>query len=218
MGISLFTFRLLILFFPGIICCYVIEIYTVHKEITQFKFLLNSFILGTSSYMIYWLLLKLINLLFKENFTITTFISFMTDTNHLISFKVLLFVSLIAIMLGLIITIIDNNKLHIKLAHKLKLTYKFGEQDVWGYTLNSKDIGWVTIRDLKNNLMYNGWVLSYSDNMNNPEILLSDVEVYNNTTGDLFYVINTLYLTLDKSNIYLEIYNKKEKESNNVKE
>ena len=49
-----FAVRLLLLFFPGVICAYIVDTLTIHKPRTQFLFVLNSLILGLTSYFVYW--------------------------------------------------------------------------------------------------------------------------------------------------------------------
>ncbi len=71
--------------------------------------------------------------------------------------------------------------------------------------MNSPDTEWVTIRDISNNLMYDGWVQAFSDNSKEAELLLGDVAVYKNDTGEHLYDIDSQYLSLDRNNISIEI-------------
>jgi len=109
-----------------------------------------------------------------------------------------------AVVLGIGITYISTFKLHTHLAHKIKMTKKFGELDVWGYTFNSKNIEYVTVRDHKNNLVYDGWVQSFSDDSENAELLLRDVSIYTNDTIERLYQVGAIYLSLNKEDIAIE--------------
>lgn len=205
MNISVFAFRLLLLFFPGIICSYIIDIFTVHKERTQFQFIINSFLFGLISYILFW---GIIVILHKYNFISTNTIVFfdsLNDMKHQIAYREIIYVCFISVIIGLIVTAIHTYKLHFKLLQKLKITRKFGELDVWGYLMNSPDIEWVTVRDNTNNLMYDGWVQAFSDNSKEAELLLGDVIVYTNDTGKYLYNIDSQYLALDRNNISIEI-------------
>lgn len=55
---------------------------------------------------------------------------------------------------------------------------------------------------------------SYSEN----EILLRDIEVFRNETGDLIYTVSGTYFTRNKSNLTLEFpdYSSGKKENENV--
>jgi hypothetical protein len=48
---------------------------------------------------------------------------------------------------------------------------------------------WVVIRDIQNDLMYQGWVESFSDGLDNNEILLRDVKVFRNSDQDFLYPV-----------------------------
>ncbi len=205
MDISVFAFRLLLLFFPGIICCYIIDTFTVHKERTQFEFLINSFLFGLVSYILYWVIIILcheLNLIATNNFV---FLKALNDANHNISYTEILYVSFLSAIVGICLTAIHTYKLHFRLTQKLKLTRKFGELDVWGYLMNSPDTEWVTVRDIANNIMYDGWVQAFSDNSKEAELLLGDVAVYKNDTGEKLYDVDSQYLSLNRNNISIEI-------------
>lgn len=205
MDISVFAFRLLLLFFPGIICCYIIDTFTVHQERTQFEFIINSFLFGLISYILYWVLIILchkLNWIVNSDFV---FLKALNDTNHNISYREILYVSFLSAVVGIFITAIHTYKLHFRLIQKLKITRKFGELDVWGYLMNSSDTEWVTVRDIANNLMYDGWVQAFSDNSKEAELLLGDVVVYKNDTGEKLYDVDSQYLSLDRNNISIEI-------------
>lgn len=53
MDISEFAFNLLLIFFPGIICAYMVDMFTNHRERTQFQFIINAFLLGFGSYLLF---------------------------------------------------------------------------------------------------------------------------------------------------------------------
>ena len=206
MNISVFAFRLLLLFFPGIICYYIIDIFTIHKEKTQFQFIINSFLCGFISYILYW---GIIVLGYKYNLTSNNTIIFfdlLNNTKHYISYKEIIYVCILSIIIGFSITAIHTYKLHFKLARKLKIiTKKSGELDVWGYLMNSSDIQWITVRDIANNLMYDGWVKGFSDNSKEAELLMGDVKIYKNDTSEHLYDADSQYLSLDRNNISIEI-------------
>ena len=99
----------------------------------------------------------------------------------------------------------QTHKLHFRLFRFLGITNKFGELDVWGYLMNSNDVSWITVRDIENNLMYDGWIQAFSDNSKEAEVLLGDVQVYDNNSGELLYEVNSQYLSLDKAKIRIEV-------------
>lgn len=86
----------------------------------------------------------------------------------------------------------------------LESRISFGELDVWGYTLNLKEVVWVTVRDHKNDLIYDGWVQAFSDDSRDAEVLLRDVSVYKNSTGEKLYQVGGVYLSRNREDISIE--------------
>jgi len=134
-----------------------------------------------------------------------------------INFNEILLVSVIAVFIGYIATYLIRYKILHKIAHLIKASSKFGDQDVWSYIMNSKseDLGWVVIRDIKNNLVYEGWISAFSDGSEKDEIFLKFVKVYQNSTGDFYYKVPALYLSTKKENLIFE-FPKINNEKNNL--
>jgi hypothetical protein len=56
MDLKEFTFRLVILFFPGLLAFMIFERLTVHKKTEPFFFVINSFVFGILAYFFTWTL------------------------------------------------------------------------------------------------------------------------------------------------------------------
>lgn len=205
MNLNEFVFKFLLLFLPGIICSYIIDTFTNHKDRTQFQFIINSFVYGLISYCILWIAMNKLGCIFGIKPEDVNFLKFLQDKNQAISVKEILYACVCAIIFGSIMTIVHTHKLHFKLFRKLKITNKFGELDVWGYLMNSEDVSWITVRDLEHNLMFDGWIQAFSDNSKEAEILLGDVQVYRNDTAELLYSVSSQYLSMDRSKIVIEV-------------
>ncbi len=170
MNISEFTLRLLLLFFPGIICACIVDALTVHRPRQPFFFMMQSFAMGLSSYFVYWLSCSVLNHWFFHSHSVRVGIcDALLDKTTAISFREVGFVTIVAVALGIFITLSRKFKLPFRLGHRMRITNKFGELDVWGYTLNLKEIHWVTIRDHKKDLIYDGWVQAFSDDSQNDD-------------------------------------------------
>jgi len=205
LNLSEFAFQLLLLFVPGIICSYIIDTFTNHKERTQFQFLLSSFVYGLMAYGLLWVTLNIIDCFYEVSYASTNFLGFLQGGNQAISFAEIFYACIFAVLLASMITYVHTHKLHFKLFRALNITTKFGELDVWGYLMNSDEVSWITVRDLENNLMYDGWVQAFSDNSKEAEVLLGDVFVYENATGDFLYEVASQYLSLDRNKISIEV-------------
>lgn len=203
MPASEFTVRLLLLFFPGVICAYIVDALTIHRAKTQFEFILDALVYGLASYLLYWLGLGMLD---AVGFPTRSFVFLraLTDGHVAVSFRELASASLVAFALALVITVVSTHKLHFRLARKLGLTKKFGELDVWGFVFNSPEIEWATVRDHNRGLAYDGWVQLFSDDSRSAELMLRDVRVYPNDTGACLYEVPSLYLSLSRDGITIE--------------
>lgn len=213
MGIDELTIRLLLLFFPGIICSYIVDKLTIHEPRSQFHFLLRSFVFGLTSYFVYWIGVKIINIglncVFNRSIQIVFLESFSSESTH-ISWIEIIIVTCIAIILGVLFTLESTYKYIFESLYKRGITKRFADLDVWGYTFNKpnkNNIEWITVRDLDYDLVYDGWFEAFSDDSKNAEILLRDVSVYKNSTADFLYQVGALYLSRKRENITLEFRN-----------
>jgi len=202
-GASEFTVRLLLLFFPGVICAYIVDSLTIHRPKSQFEFVLDSFVYGLASYLVYWAALWGASHLGLQVRPLV-FLHALTDGRASVSFRELAWASFVACLLALCLTVILTHKLHFRLARRLRLTKKFGELDVWGFVFNSPEVEWATVRDHAHGLAYDGWVQLFSDDSRSAELVLRDVKVYRNDTGAYLYEVPSLYLSLNRDGIILE--------------
>ena len=205
MDISEFAFKLLLLFFPGIICAFLVDQLTVHRPRETFFFLMQSFVFGLISYFSYWTVLRIFAMFFPGRINPSlNFLRALTDSNVTYSFREIVFVTVCAVVIGLFVTVASRHKWVNRVAQKIRLTKKFGELDVWGYFMNVKEIEWVTVRDHSNDLILDGWVQAFSDDSKDAEILLRDVSVYKNSTGERLYQIGAMYLSRNRQDISIE--------------
>lgn len=205
MEITEFTIRLLLLFFPGIICSYIVDTFTIHKPRTPFFFVIQFFAFGLSSYFLYYWIMHIgTKLGFWNSTSEVVFLKALVDANIPISYSEIAWVCLISIIMGLFITAVENRKWHFRLIRFLKIGNKSGELDVWSYSFNQPDIEWVTVRDMEKNLIYDGWVQAFSEDSKNAELLLRDVCVYSNLEGRFLYQVGGMYISRNRDDIIIE--------------
>lgn len=206
MEINLLYVQLLLTFFPGVLCAHIVDTFTNHPPRSQFQFIINSFLLGIVSYLIYALIVCLFWSSEQLNDLVSINTMFTEGDFEGIQIVEIVKVSIVSIVLGLVLVVFSTYKLHFYLLQKCGITRKFGEQDVWGYFFNSSDnIDWVTVRDRKNNLIYTGFVRAFSDNATDAELLMEQVSVYENISGKLIYNVDVQYVSLEKGNISIEV-------------
>ncbi len=217
MEFSEFALRALLLFLPGIICTFVVNALTVHRERKPFDLLVLSFVFGMAAYFEYWLIVRTSGAWLNQHFgncfegifgakfpTEFIFLNALQDKTKTLSFSEIGFVCLTSFAQGLVLSALDTYKIPHRLARALRITKRSGELDVWGFTFNSPNIQFATIRDLKNDLVYDGWIQSFSDDAKNSELLLRDVAVFRNSDGSFLYSVGAIYLCIEPKNATIE--------------
>lgn len=215
---SEFLTRMLILFFPGIISLVIIDKLTAHKKINQFYFFVYSFILGVLSYLLVYSVadisfLKPITGQIEKKY----FLEFVESGKYgkYNPFEIAL-ASLMGIIIAIMFCYLKNFKWLYKPLQFLRITSKFSDPDVLRYFLSSKEVqGWIYIRDITRDICYLGWLTAFSENPEDSlckeEILLSDVRIYTNTSSELLYRCDYLYLPFKAEDMIIE-YIKSEEE------
>jgi hypothetical protein len=123
-----------------------------------------------------------------------------------LNFWEIFWATILSIPLGFLVSFFINKKALHKIAKKIRVSKKFGELDVWSHIMNSNipGPGWVVVRDKENNLMYEGWVLAFSESTERDELFLKDVKVFTNDTAQELYEVPALYLPRNRSNLIIE--------------
>ncbi len=93
-------------------------------------------------------------------------------------------------------------------------THKFGDVDIWDYTLNSPSAvaEYVHFRDFQNSLVYAGWVETFSETEKLRELTLTDVRVYD-FEGAMLYESPMIYIARNPDSIQLEFPYKPRREN-----
>lgn len=199
MEISELTLKLILLLIPGSIACIIYERLTIHQSWTSFKFVTNSILFGGISYL-------LAQVVFNICGWDSTFESFWENLpTKEIPFSAILKASLIAIIVGLVSTAIDHYKLVNRFGKWLRLTNKYGDENLYSYFLNAKEVEEIYVRDIENNLTYHGLIDSFSENGEIKELVLRDVVVYRYKNSKKLYEIDKLYLSKSKENLIIEL-------------
>ncbi|MBC6400206.1 MAG: hypothetical protein GDA51_10075 [Ekhidna sp.] len=211
MNLSEIALKLIIILIPGILCALIIEKLTVHKKWSPFKFSIHSIITGALSYLI---LQVIINLSTMEDQSLAIWTS-LTDKDD-IPYREISYGCLTSIFLGFIASWFIQYKILNKLAQKLKITNKYGDENLYSYFLNAPITDEVYLRDMKTGLTYHGLVESFSEDDKNKELVLSKVTVSDSETGEKLYELNKIYFEKSEENIIIELPYKNFEEDKNV--
>lgn len=199
MQLSEFTFRIILLFIPGLISFVLFDALTSHRETKLHRVLIDSLLFGFLSYFVFYLYTEIPFISAKFSF----FDALSKEGTNL-DFGEILKVSALSIPIAFIFSSISNRKLLYRLARKLKITGKHGYVDLWSYVIDSDIPNWVIIRDIENDLLYEGWVGGFSDSTEIDELFIRDVLVYQNSSAKFLYSTPGLYIPTKKENLTIE--------------
>ncbi len=199
MEISTFTFRLVLIFLPGLFSLIIIESLTHHPEIKLHKYLIFSMLLGFVCYLSLYAIVEVFCLHIE-----VVFLRNITDNVSQISVEEVLYTTLLALPFGFLIAWIINRKFLHRFANILRVSNKFGDVDVWGFIMNSTIPEWVVVRDFEHDLMIKGWIQAFSDSKQPDELFIRDVQVFKNSTAELMYEAPAVYISRRRENFHLE--------------
>jgi hypothetical protein len=197
MEISELTFKLIMLFIPGAICSIIISELTIHKPWSSFRFVVNSIVLGLLSYLIVQLI-TIIPFLNSEQ-KILSFWNVVNGTIN-ISYTEILYASIVGAILGFIFTLGIQRKWIYKIARILKVSFKYGDECLYYYFLNAKDLNEVYVRDYEQDLTYHGYIQAFSESDFEREIVLTNVDVYSLSDSMFLYNSDAIFISKSKSN------------------
>lgn len=208
MELSVLTLRVVLLFFPGVLCALIVHALTIQRERTTPQFLTSAFVYGVSTY--------LLLASFREAYAAAarlvgwktpprvTFFDVLTNERARIAWGEIGLSAAVALLLALLIAAATNHNLLHRAAERVGISRRFGEPDVWSHFLNSPQVRWISVRNLSADVVYEGWVEAFSDTGQTPEIVLRDVNVYRNSSGAKLYDRTRIYLSPDKQSIVIE--------------
>jgi hypothetical protein len=172
---------LVLIFIPGIICYGIISALAEKKERSTVTSFLQIFMYGVFSYLALAAAHSLIPCIFPS----IDGLSILKPSdigNATIDPKAIGCASLFGAVIGVGITLNLNRQYLLKLCRWVRLTERFGDEDVWTLLLNSTDTdNYVTVRHREADLVYQGYVSGFSSGGETRELLLINVRVYAKT-------------------------------------
>lgn len=203
------TIKLIIILIPGAISTLIFGKLILHKEWTSFRFVLYSILFGIISYLLLQFGINLINLFPSIKLSDLTIWKNLNNTAF-IPYKEVGFASIISVITAFIASFIENKKIINKVAGFFGISGKYGDENLYSMFLNSKNVEFIYLRDIKNQLTYHGWVKSFCETENVSEIRLCEVAVYNYSDSEFLYEVGEVYLSLNKQEIIIELANLKD--------
>lgn len=200
---------IIVILLPGVIATIISDKLTSHSKWDSFKFCMYSLTLGIFAYVLLQVAVYLYDAIkvFSINNIKWTHLSIWTSAlnggSGLIPWEICVAVVL-SVPVALIASWSINFKIFNKIANKIKVSTKYGDENLYSYYLNAKEIDWVYVRDLRNKLTYQGRVVTHSENEKIQEIVLSEVSVYRYEDSVFLYSIPTIYLSRASGGFIIE--------------
>lgn len=199
MEISELTLKLIIILIPGAIATKIYKKVTIHEKWSSFQFVVNSIVFGGISYLI-------TELIIYQCFNDKRLIKFWSNLPaENIPYDLVIETCIVGIFISYIVSAIDRYKVVNQVAKKFRISDKYGDENLYSYFLNGKDVQEVFIRDFDNNATYHGLIDSYSEQESFCEIVLYDVAIYDNNNAQEPYYIDKIYLSRPKDRITIEL-------------
>lgn len=198
-----------IILLPGIVCAVICDKLTVHSKWDAFKFTLYSFVLGLFAYTIlqfFHYLLDAINGLWSKVWIwhhLKIWSSALSDKTTIPAWEVF-WATICSVPAAFFSSWVVNYKFFNKIGQKIKITHKYGDENLFSYYLNAKEIDWIYVRDTEKNLTYQGRVVSSSENDHIQELVLSEVTVFRYEDSSELYSVPTIYLSKEMGKFIIE--------------
>lgn len=208
MKIDILIFQVAILFLPGLLWARIDARYGFKGSQSDTEYFLRSFQFGLVSYSVTYLIYLAVGKSF-------TFVDFSEAGAKTIINGSIVYEILSAIAVGCVLSVIwlyaTTYKWLSRFLQFIKSTKTYGDEDVWDFTFNSSSasVEYVHFRDFEKNLVYGGWVSSYSGTEKLRELVLRDVIVYDFNGAEL-YNTPMVYLARAPEDIHIEFPYKQE--------
>ena len=211
--------QLALIFMPGLIWATTDEKYGAGKPPDHVKFFVRVFLFGMSTYVALYGLYSLAALCLEDlEFGHYGWAKDITNPD-LSAFIDEIFWSVpLSLFFSVLWLYAVRYKVLRKLLHFLNTTERLGDEDLWSTILNEYQLSDpIYFRDCAKDLIYLGWVDSFSQNEDNREMVLRDVRVYKDVRledGSTQHLFNTprLYVSCDKNSILINFPNLSESE------
>jgi hypothetical protein len=202
-----------IILLPGLIASVISDKITVHsKQWDAFKYSIYSFLFGVLSYGLlqfienaYQYILAFLCKPYVIHTSTLAVWSIIQDEKAPIVLSEVVWATLLAPVVALIASALVNYKVINKVAQKLQASQKYGDENLFSFFLNAKEVDWVYIRDKEAGFTYFGRVVSYSECDSIQEVVLSEVGVYEYEKSELLYSVPLIYLSKKLGSFVIEI-------------
>lgn len=197
---DVFIIQIAVIFIPGIIWERIETLCALKRRPDQFDVVRRTFIYGLISYFLTYGLYVFM----KWQFNFLQIEKDKTFFNENL-FNEILIASGISFVCSVFYLYFLKYKLLLRAFRKIGATSKYGDEDVWDYTLSTRSLEftYIHLRDFEKKITYAGYVKVLSESEKIRELVLTDVIVYN-FEGNVLFESPRIYLARAMDNIDIE--------------
>lgn len=205
-----FTALMIFLLMPGILGILILDALVEHKPWSPFLYTLYAIVFGVAVYLVEqlavwsYLLLPLQHSAAVPGELSLSVWRYLSGGGAAFNFAEIMWGTLIAVPLAALSAMVVNKKWLNRVAQRLGVSTKYGEENLFSYFLNSGDVNWVWVRDIERDLTYQGLVYSCSEAGNIQELVLQDVTVFGYTDAQELYKLPSVYLAKEFGGFTIE--------------
>lgn len=199
---------LVVLLLPGIIAAIIFDKITSHSKWDAFKFALYSLVLGIFCYSLLQAICWGADIVRCITAPLTW--SFLSIWNSALQTESSLraievcFAVVLSAPVAFFCSYLVNHKVFNKLASRMGVSQKFGDENLFSYFMNGVDVVWVYVRDRDAALTYSGQVVSFAENNSCHEIVLGSVRVYAYENSEYLYEVANVYICRPLGSLVVE--------------
>lgn len=199
---TLFILQIAILFLPGVIWAHLDSKFASRRDDGQLWFLMRALMFGIISHAAAWFIFWV----FHQEYLIPNLVA--ADKEAVITDRIgwqIVAATGLGLVLSVLWMYLVNYKILTRFLQTIKATKTYGDEDVWDFLFNSNDAAaeYVHVRDFDLQLVYAGYVSTFSESGKLRELVLRDVVAYN-LEGEEVYKTPRIYLARKPEGIQIE--------------
>jgi len=207
---------IIVVLLPGILATSIADKLTAHSKWDSFKFPLYALVLGVLTYSLLQLLVYGWDLLVFAwgalNFRRSSVVDWAPlaiwriarNGNSTVPSWEIVTAVFLSVPVSFIVAACVQHKVVTRIGNLMKVTSKYGDENLYSYFLNAKENDWIYVRDQENSLTYEGRIVACSENEHVHEIVLRDVTVYRYEDSARLYSVPTAYLSREIGKLVIE--------------
>lgn len=206
MRIDLLFIQLAVMLLPGLIWAQLVVTYAMKERPRPVEFLVRAFIFGVLTYLAVYFAYEALGRTFsipQVGESQLLYVEFVDE---------ILWSSVAALIFSLAWIYGSTHRCMTRILNLLRATTTHGKQDIWDLTFSSSEaeVEYVHVRDFEKGITYAGWVRAYSETGRLRELLLTDVQIWDNEGASTD--VPMLYLARPDVDVHVEFPYKAEKE------